>query len=295
MVLPSNEPNRRNGAREALLAWYRANDPGYPWRRTRDPYAVLVAEVMLQQTQAARVVEAFPRFMARFPDVAALASASRADVLRQWGGLGYARRAVALHRVARALIGDHAGAIPSDVAALETLPGVGPYTAAAVASIAFGASVPAIDTNVRKVVARLAYGREPDTVSAADIRRAAAEWLTNAEPGDWNQAVMDLGRQVCRPVPRCDVCPLARRCRFRASGRTGRRSGRPPQPAFEGSMRQVRGSVLRELRGRARAAPSETIAAALSMPLERVVLAVDALERDGIVERTPSGRVRLPR
>ena len=293
MVLPTNEPNRRDGAREALLAWYRANDPGYPWRRTRDPYAVLVAEVMLQQTQASRVVEAFPRFVARFPDVAALASASRADVLRQWGGLGYARRAVALHRMARALIADHAGVIPSDVAALETLPGVGPYTAAAVASIAFGASVPAIDTNVRKVVARLAYGREPDVVPATDIRRSAAEWLANAEPGDWNQAVMDLGREVCRPVPRCDVCPLALSCGFRASDRAGRRSGRR-QPAFEGSMRQVRGSVLRELRGRARAAPIDRIAAALSMPLERVALAVDALERDGIVERTATGRVRLP-
>jgi A/G-specific adenine glycosylase len=248
---------------------------------------------MLQQTQASRVVEAFPRFVARFPDVATLAAASRADVLRQWGGLGYARRAVALQGAARAVVDEHGGIVPRDTAALERLPGVGPYTGAAVASIAYAEPIAAIDTNVRKVMARLTYGREPDVVPAADIRRAAARWLVHGEPGDWNQAVMDLGREVCRPVPRCDVCPLAGVCRFRARGRAGRRSGRR-QPAFEGSMRQVRGAVLRDLRARVRAAPIETIAAALSMPLSRVRSAVDALERDGIVERTATGRVRLP-
>jgi A/G-specific adenine glycosylase len=293
MVLPSNEPNDTDRNREALLSWYRANDPGYPWRRSRDPYAVLVAEIMLQQTQASRVAEAFPRFLGRFPDVAALAKASRADVLRAWGGLGYPRRAVALHRTARAVIDEHDGVVPGDVAVLQTLAGVGPYTAAAVASIAFGVPVAAIDTNVRRVVARLAYGREADVVPASDIRSAAAAWLAVAEPGDWNQAVMDLGREVCRPTPRCGTCPLAESCRFRASG-DARRTSRRRQPAFEGSMRQVRGAVVRELRGRVRAAPIESIAAALSLPVPRVDLAVDALERDGIVERTRSGSVRLP-
>jgi A/G-specific adenine glycosylase len=249
---------------------------------------------MLQQTQASRVVEAFPRFVARFPDVVALAAASRADVLRQWGGLGYARRAVALHGAARAVIGEHDGIVPSEVSVLETLPGVGPYTAAAVASIAFGEPVAAIDTNVRKVMSRVTFGLEPDVVPAADVARAAARWLARGEPGDWNQAVMDLGREVCRPAPRCGVCPLAGICRFRGRGGVGRRSGRR-QPAFEGSMRQVRGAVLRDLRARVRATPIEAIAAALSMPVPRVDLAVDALERDGIVERTGTGRVRLPR
>ncbi len=255
---------------------------------------MLVSEVMLQQTQASRVAEAFPVFMERFPDVGALASASRADVIRSWGGLGYARRATALHEATRRIVRDHGGEVPSDVASLIDLPGIGPYTAAAVASIAFGIRVAAVDTNVRKVMARLDSGLDPDEVPGADIADAAARWLPEEAPGDWNQAVMNLGRDVCRPVPRCDTCPLAGPCRFRASGRTGRRTGRR-QPAFEGSIRQARGGVLRELRDRDRAATIQTIAAALGFPLPRVDLAVDALERDGLVQRTGSGRVRLAR
>ncbi|MGZ8650735.1 MAG: A/G-specific adenine glycosylase [Actinomycetota bacterium] len=294
MALPSNEPSRRHRAREALFSWFRANDPGYPWRRTHDPYAVLVSEVMLQQTQASRVAEAFPVFIERFPDVGALAAASRADVLRAWGGLGYARRAVALQAATRRIARDHGGEVPSDVTSLIDLPGIGPYTAAAVASIAFGIPVAAVDTNVRKVMARVAFGREPDEVPEADIVDAAARWLPLQAPGDWNQAVMNLGREVCRATPRCDVCPLAEACRFSARGRVGRRSGRR-QPPFEGSMRQARGGVLRELRGRDRAATIQTVAAALGLPMPRVDLAVDALERDGLVQRTDSGRVRLAR
>ncbi|MGH2597405.1 MAG: A/G-specific adenine glycosylase [Actinomycetota bacterium] len=305
MVLPPVEPSRRARAPEvlsaqaALLAWFRADGPAYPWRRTEDdPYAVLVSEVMLQQTQAGRVVQAFPTFLERFPDVGALAAASRADVLRAWGGLGYPRRAAALQDAARIIIRDLDGSVPGDVRSLQELPGVGPYTAAAVASIAFGEPIPAIDTNARKVMARLALGLEPHEASSADISGAAARWLSRDAPGDWNQAVMNLGREVCRPTPRCDVCPLADVCRFHASGRAtergSRRSGRS-QPAFEGSMRQVRGGVLRELRGRDRAATIGTIAAALSLPVTRVDGAVDALESDGLLERTSSGRIRLPR
>jgi A/G-specific adenine glycosylase len=285
----------RPDPQQSLLAWFRTNGPAYPWRRTeRDPYAVFVSEVMLQQTQASRVAEAFPAFMQRFPDVRALAAAPRADVIRAWGGLGYARRAAALHEAMRSIVRDHGGEVPSDVVSLIALPGVGPYTAAAVASIAFRVPVAAVDTNVRKVMARLAFSSEPDEVPAADVADAAAQWLPHEAPGDWNQALMNLGREVCRPTPRCDVCPLAEACRFRASGRAGRRSGRR-QPAFEGSMRQVRGGVLRELRRRDRAATIRTIAAALGFPVPRVDLAVDALEHDGLVQRTDSGRVRLPR
>ena len=299
MITPAVEPSRRARAQEALLEWFRANGPSYPWRRTEDdPYAVLVSEVMLQQTQAARVVQAFPPFLRRFPDVAALAIASRADVLRAWGGLGYSRRAVSLHEAARRLVRDHEGVVPSNVTMLRALRGVGPYTAAAVASIAFGTPVAAVDTNVRKVMARLAFGREPGEVPKVDIERAADRWLTREAPGDWNQAVMNLGRELCRPAPRCDVCPLSGACRFRTNRRAMERSGLGGgrrQPAFEGSMRQVRGGVLRELRGRDRAATIETIAAALDLPMTRVDGAVDALEHDGLLERTPSGRIRLPR
>ena len=279
----------------ALLTWFRTTGPSYPWRLTeRDPYAVLVSEMMLQQTQASRVAEVFPRFIERFPDVHTLAAASRADVLRAWGGLGYARRAVALHRAARAIVAEHAGVVPSEVGSLTALPGIGPYTASAVASIGFGVPVAAIDTNVRKVMARLVFGREPDEIQANDLAEAATRWLPPDASGDWNQAVMNLGRVVCRPTPRCERCPLAEVCRFRASGRAGRRSGRS-QPAFEGSMRQARGGVLRELRGRDRAVAIGTIAAALDLSVPRVDLAVDALERDGLLERTGSGRIRLAR
>lgn len=298
MVPPPVEPSRRARAQEALLAWFRANGPAYPWRRTEDdPYAVLVSEIMLQQTQVGRVIQAFPAFLERFPDVGALAVASRADVLRAWGGLGYSRRAVSVHEAARMIIRDHDGVVPDDMMTLWALRGIGPYTAAAVVSIAFGTPVAAIDTNVRKVMARLAFGREPGEVPESDIARAADRWLRRDASGDWNQAVMNLGREVCRPVPRCDVCPLADACRYRTSRRAkqnGRGSGRR-QPAFEGSMRQVRGGVLRELRGRDRAATIGTIAAALALPMTRVDVAVDALERDGLLERTLSGRIRLPR
>ncbi len=294
MALPSNEPSRRDRAREALLSWFRANDPGYPWRPMHEPFAVLVSEIMLQQTQASRVTEVFPAFMQKFPDVRSLATASRADVLRAWGGLGYARRAASLQDAARSIVGDLGGEVPSDLPTLLALPGIGPYTASAVASIAFGVPTAAVDTNVRKVMARVAFGREPHEVSAADAAAAAARWLPRGSPGDWNQAVMDLGRAVCLPVPRCEVCPLAVVCRFRAHGRVGRRSGRS-QPPFEGSMRQARGGVMRELRGRDRAATIRTIALALGYAMPRVDLAVDALERDGLVERTGSGRIRLAR
>ena len=259
-----------------------------------DPFAVLVSEIMLEQTQASRVAEAFPGFDEAIPDVRALAAASRADVLRAWGGLGYARRAASLQDAARSIVRDLGGEVPSDLPTLLVLPGIGPYTASAVASIAFGVPVAAVDTNVRKVMARVAFGREPDQVPAVDLATAAGRWLPREAPGDWNQAVMDLGREVCRPAPRCEVCPLAAACRFRASGRAGRRSGRG-QPAFEGSMRQARGGVLRELRGRDRAVTIQSIAAALGSAVPRVDLAVDALERDGLVERTGSGRVRLAR
>ena len=167
--------------------WFRANGPAYPWRRLEhDPYAVLVSEIMLQQTQAGRANEAFPTFLERFPDVGALAAASRADVLRAWGGLGYSRRAVAMHETARSIVRDHDGVVPNDATILRAFPGVGPYTAAAVTSIAFGTPVAAIDTNVRKVMARLAFGRDPADVTEVDIARAADRWLTRHTPGDWN-------------------------------------------------------------------------------------------------------------
>jgi len=182
-----------------MLAWYRPRRRAYPWRRARpDPYRVLVSEFMLQQTQATRVAPAFRAFVARFPSVAALANASRRDVLAAWSGLGYNRRAVRLHEAARAIVAEHGGEVPRDPGALVALPGVGPYTASAVAAIAFRAPVPAVDTNVRRVVARAALGLEGFEAPASDVAGAASRWMRGSDPAEWNQAVMDLGRELCR-------------------------------------------------------------------------------------------------
>ena len=272
----------------------------YPWRRTEsDPYATLVSEVMLQQTQASRIGPIFLAFLQRFPTVETLASAPRGDVLTAWAGLGYHRRAVALHETARAIVRDHDGEVPSDLSALRALPGVGPYTAAAVASIAFGVPVATVDTNVRKVIARLAFGAERDEITTRQAEEAAAAWLDPVRPGEWNQAVMNLGREVCRTRPRCDVCPLAGPCRFRASGREGRPSVKR-QAAFHGSARQVRGEVVAALRDRGPSTLGAIVVSA-GRPVDRVTEAVASLHRDGIVEASAAalagrsrGRVRFP-
>jgi len=280
--------------RAAVLEWYRPRRRAYTWRRgRRNAYRTLVSEVMLQQTQAARVEPIFEVFVARFPRVDALAAASRADVLRAWSGLGYNRRAVALREAARAIVRDHGGRVPRDVGALVQLPGVGPYTAAAVASIGYGDPVAALDGNVRRVVARAFRGAEPDEVPAADLVSDAQAWLDPTAPGDWNQAIMDIGRLFCRPAPRCEDCPLAPRCRFRGAGRPGRPSGRR-QSRFEGSPRQVRGAVVRELRS-VRSASAEALAERTGHSPTAVATATAALTAEGIIERTRSGRFRLPR
>jgi A/G-specific adenine glycosylase len=288
--------------RSALLEWYRPRRSAYPWRGRPDPYCVLVSEVMLQQTQAARVAPAYCAFVSRFPSVEALAAASRADVLRMWSGLGYNRRAVALHAAARMILRDHGGRVPSDVDVLLRLPGVGPYTAAAVASIGHGLPVTAVDTNVRRVVARAWLGAEPDEVPARHVREAAEAWLDRLQPGQWNQAVMDLGREVCRPVPRCAACPLARDCRSRrrvaavAPPSSRRRGGQPP---FAGSSRQVRGAVVRMVVAR-RSVTFGGLVRETGHPPQRVMSALTALCAEGLIEAGPAalagragGRIRL--
>ena len=254
---------------------------------------------MLQQTQAARVAPAFEAFMTRFPDVRSLASASRADVLRAWDRLGFPRRAVALHRAAGEIVERHAAVIPRDPAALQALAGVGDYTAAAVASLAYGAAVAVVDTNVRRVWARVDHAAEPDEMPARELHEAAAAWLDARRPAEWNSALMDLGREVCRPRPRCDACPLRPWCAYAAEGRAGRSSTRR-QPKFEGSLRQVRGVALAALQERSPRTLGG-LTRTIGVPRERVVEAVVGLERDGVIVATPGalagrdeGRVSLP-
>jgi A/G-specific adenine glycosylase len=280
--MPPSKPSRRRLGREALREWYAPRRRAYPWRGSHDPYPVLVSEVMLQQTQAGRVVPAFRSFLRRFPTVRTLAAAPRRDVVREWGGLGYNRRAVRLSEAARAIVRDHGGRIPRDPSALRELPGVGPYTAAAVASLGFGEPVAAIDTNVRRVVARVHLGSDGHDVPAKQVWALADAWLDRDDPIAWNQAVMDLGREVCRPNPRCDVCPIARVCRFRLAGSIAAR-GPTRQGAFEGSTRQVRGAVVRALRSHSSLTRTR-LSAETGFPRERVDGALDGLVYDGLLE-----------
>ena len=298
VAMPTAQGSRPRHGREVLRKWYRPRRAAYPWRVERDPYAILVSEVMLQQTQAPRVVPLFRAFLDRVPTVDALAAAARSEVVRAWSGLGYNRRAVALSEAARAIVRDHSSRVPRTTAELERLPGVGPYTSAAVASLAFGLPVAAVDTNVRRVVARVHLGAEPHDVRPATLAALAREWLDPADPGAWNSALMDLGREVCRPRPRCEVCPLERTCRFRASGAVASRAPRR-QGRFEGSSRQVRGAVVAALRTH-HTLTLARLTAETGFGLERVVDAVGGLAADGLVhagaaaaQGRASGRVRL--
>ncbi len=228
---------------------------------------------MLQQTQAGRVVPAFRSFLRRFPTVRALAAAPRRDVVREWGGLGYNRRAVRLSEAARAIVRDHGGRIPRDPATLRELPGIGPYTAAAVASLGFGEPVAVVDTNVRRVVARVYLGVDGHEAPAKELWALADAWLDLDDPTTWNQAVMD---------PRV--------CRFRLAGSIAARGPRRQGP-FEGSSRQVRGAVVRALRSH----PSLTrtrLADETGFPPERIDAAVGTLTADGLIV-DDLGEVRL--
>ncbi len=214
-----------------LLAWWDTGHDSFPWRRTDDPYAIWVSEVMLQQTQVSTVIPAFERWMARFPTVEALADASLQDVLKVWVGLGYYRRAHNLHRAARQVVERFEGRLHSDVRALCSLPGIGPCTAGAIASIAFGRRAAVLDGNAVRVLARM-IDLDADVTRAPARKRlwALAESLTPAErSGEYNQALMELGRKVCRPArPRCHLCPLAELCEARAAGNQLERPVRPP-------------------------------------------------------------------
>jgi A/G-specific adenine glycosylase len=207
--------------RTALLAWYRAAKRDLPWRRTRDPYAIWIAETMLQQTRVETVIPYYERFLARFPDVHALADADLDDVLSHWAGLGYYTRARNLKRAAAAVAERHGGRLPDGVDALRELPGVGRYTAGAIASIAFDHPAPIVDGNVARVLARLVGLRQPIESAAVKTRLwdEAERLAEGPAPGDLNQALMELGATVCLPrAPRCDACPVARDCDARAAG-----------------------------------------------------------------------------
>jgi A/G-specific adenine glycosylase len=245
--------------RSGLLAWFAANDRDLPWRQTRDPYRILVSEVMLQQTQVDRVVPYYEAFLERFPDVHSLAAAPVAEVIKAWAGLGYNRRAVNLQRTARYVVEELGGAFPSDVEALRRLPGVGPYTAGAIACFAFERDVAFADTNIRRVLHRLFVGVDVPAPSATD-REIAVIAAAAVPPGNgwtWNQALMEFGALQCTARrPACVVCPLQRDCLAfpaiqSAIGELPRGVRLKREAPFEGSNRFYRGRVLATLRDHA--------------------------------------------
>lgn len=215
-----------------LLAWWDEGHAQYPWRQTKDPYAIWVAEVMLQQTQIATVLPYYERWMARYPDVESLAQASLDDVLKSWEGLGYYGRARNMHAAARKISAEHGGRLPEEVDQLLTLPGVGRYTAGAISSIAFERPVPVLDGNVIRVLSRL-DDLTGDVTTGAIVRalwRRAAGLVPEQRPGAYNQALMELGQTVCLPAtPLCHLCPLADICLARAHGTQLERPVRPPR------------------------------------------------------------------
>jgi A/G-specific adenine glycosylase len=278
MNAPSHAAIRRH-----VLDWFARERRDLPWRHTSEPWAVLVSEVMLQQTQASRIAERFPPFLARFPTPHAMADASDAEVLAAWSGLGYNRRALNLRRAALAVA---ASGWPADVEGLRRLPGIGPYTARAVAALAFGQPVGAVDTNVRRWLIRR-YGLA-DHAPTTELQALANALATAGGPGtdaleaaSWMHASMEFGATICAVRrPRCNECPIARGCPSRG---TARAVPVARQPGFAGSTRAARGAVVRALVS----SPDHALPlAALAGIAAEPAAILDGLERDGLAHRS---------
>ena len=249
-------PRATKSFQRRLLDWFRTHRRELPWRGSRDPYRIWIAEIMLQQTRIAAVMPYYERFLARFPTVESLARAPQDDVLKLWSGLGYYSRARNLHRAAQEIVAGHGGEFPRALDAALALPGIGGYTAAAVLSIAYDAAFAVLDGNVARVLARLGAirGDLREPRRWRELSRIAQEQLAprlpaHASPGDWNQALMELGETICTPqTPRCAVCPVARTCHARARGLTRE----IPAPRKKRAPVRVRiaAAILRDPRGR---------------------------------------------
>ncbi len=287
--------------RARVLAWARANHRDLPWRATRDPWEVLVSEVMLQQTQVDRVVPRWERFVERWPTTAACAAAPLGDVLVEWQGLGYPRRARSLHATAQRVEGEHGGRFPDDLDSLLSLPGIGPYTARAVLAFAFERDVAVVDTNVGRILAR----RHGGPLGARAAQAAADDWVPEGQGWAWNQGLLDVGARLCRPRdPACDACPVAQECAWRLAGHpdpdpaTGSAAVSRRQARFEGSARQARGRLMAALAA-GTVAEAEVGAVVGWSDRDDVDAAcaslVDGLVTDGLVERHGAALLRLPR
>jgi A/G-specific adenine glycosylase len=287
-----------NGLADLVSDWYRHNARDLPWRRPdTTPWGVLVSEFMLQQTPVARVEPVWHEWLARWPQPSDLAAASRADVLRAWGRLGYPRRALRLHEAAKAVAELHGDVVPADVQALEALPGVGSYTARAVAAFGYGRRCPVVDTNVRRVVARAVHGA--GDAGPARLRADLADVDAVLPPDDAGAALasvalMELGAVVCTAhAPRCEACPVRSVCAWVAAGRPTYAGPRRPVQAFAGTDRQVRGRLLDVLRGSPEPVERRVLDAAWADAGQRD-RCLDSLLVDGLAEQLDDGRFALP-
>jgi A/G-specific adenine glycosylase len=287
---------RIRSLRRTILDWSNTGLRRLPWRETRDPWAILVSEVMLQQTQVSRVLDPYRRFLLLFPTPRACARKGSAAVLRAWDGLGYNRRALNLHRCAVVLQRDHQGALPEDLATLQSLPGVGPYTARAVMAFGHGARVGIVETNVARVLARAAVGRP---LSAKEAQSVADRLVPRDQSWEFNQAMIDLGALYCTARdPSCEACPLRAVCRWRSS-----KDPRDPakttagvskgQSTFDGSDRQGRGRLVKALRAGPVAGHDAVGILGWGDDSNRVDRVIGGLVRDGLVEQRADGTLAL--
>lgn len=279
----------------ALLAWGGAELRDLPWRRTNDPWLVLVSEVMLQQTSVARVVPKYEAFIEVFPTPHALAAAPLGDALQLWQGLGYPRRCRNLREAAAAVVHDHGGVMPRSIEGMLSLPGVGQYTARAVLAFAHSMDVAVVDTNVSRVLSRLACR----PMKAKELQARADELVPVGSAWEWNQVIMDLGARVCvARSPKCGECPVRALCEW--AGDPGIDDPAPasagasrPQGRFEGSDRQARGSAMRALNDGGRTRDELVAAMSLTGDVPRAMSLIDALVREGLVTEE-SALLRLP-
>lgn len=296
--------NAAEPCRQLLLEWWSRNQRDLPWRRTRDPWAVLVSELMLQQTQVDRVRPKYVAFMARFPTSAACAAAPPGEVVRLWAGLGYNRRALHLHGCAVAVCRDNDGRLPETLDGLLALPGIGPYTARAVLAFAFERDVGVVDTNAARVLARWA-GR---ALSASEVQSTADAAVPLRQGWAWNQAMLDFGASVCTNTkPRCAACPVAETCAWAQAGwpapdpAVGSAGVSGAQSRFAGSDRQSRGRLVDALRAGPVVADAQSLAEAMGCPGDprRAERVAHTLVDDGLAVRDaaptgPEAVLRLP-
>jgi len=277
---------------QGILSWYKKNKRDLPWRKTDDPYHVVVSELMLQQTQVDRVIPKYFAFLKRFPTVEKLAMASAADVIDEWAGLGYNRRALYLHKFAQAVVSDFDGKIPETEEELKSLPGIGPYTANAVLCFGFHQKVPVMDINIQRIYSRVFFTGEG---SSDALKKVTREMVPN-DAVTYNNALMDFGATVCKDKPLCERCPLQSNCSAYIAGVPEKYVKPKPQSKFAGSDRYYRSLVVKELRKSSNFSVSVSTISKLKpkeKSLEWFEGILSTLERDGLIVRSEK-KISLP-